>query len=76
MILKPGMMARAKAFMDKYVERFISRKFMVWLTATGLVFQGSVTSDNWVAISLAYIGIQGFVDLATQWKVGKRMEKE
>jgi len=70
------MMSKAKAFMDKHVERFISRKFLVWATATGLVFQGSVTSDNWVAISLAYIGIQGFVDLATQWKMGKRMDKE
>jgi len=65
------MMSRTKAFMDKHLGRFISRKFMVWLTATGLVFQGSVTSDNWVAISLAYIGIQGLADIATKWKHGK-----
>jgi hypothetical protein len=65
------MMNRAKAFLDKYVEKFVSRKFLAWLTATGLVFQGSVTSDNWVAITLAYIGIQGLADIAVQWKHGE-----
>jgi hypothetical protein len=68
------MMARAKAFMDKHIERFISRKFMVWLTATGCLLHGQLTSSDWVAISLAYIGIQGLADIATQWKAGKKLE--
>jgi len=63
-------MANLKAFADKYVERFISRKFLAWLTATGLAVQGSVTSDNWVAVTLAYIGSQALVDLAAKWKHG------
>jgi len=63
-------MARIKAFMDKHVERFISRKFLAWATATGLAIQGSVTSDNWVAVTLAYIGTQALVDMATAWKHG------
>ena len=37
-----------------------------------LVFQGSVTSDNWVAVTLAYIGTQALVDMATAWKHGKQ----
>ena len=37
-------MARLKAFMDKHVERFISRKFLAWGTATGLCWYGTVTS--------------------------------
>ncbi len=64
-------MSRMKAFMDKHVERFISRKFLAWTTATGLCFYGTVTSDDWVAVTLAYIGSQALVDLATQWKHGK-----
>ena len=64
-------MARFKAFVDKYVERFISRKFLAWLTATLLCWYGMVTSDNWTAITLAYIGTQALVDMATQWKHGK-----
>jgi hypothetical protein len=27
-------------------------------------------SDDWVAISLGYIGIQGVADLAAKWKRG------
>tara|TARA_Y100000592_G_scaffold100375_1_gene180188 strand:+ start:1730 stop:1927 length:198 start_codon:yes stop_codon:yes gene_type:complete len=63
-------MARIKAFMDKHVERFISRKFLAWGTATGLCYHGFVTSSDWVAVTLAYIGSQALVDLAVQWKHG------
>ena len=63
-------MARAKAFMDKYTERFISRKFLAWGPATYLCLSGSVTSSDWVAVTLAYIGSQALVDLATKWKHG------
>ena len=65
-------MARMKAFLDKHVERFISRKFLAWGTATGLVLTQSVTSEDWVAVKLVYIGSQALVDLATQWKHGKQ----
>ena len=65
------MVARLKAFAAKYVERFISRKFLAWLSATGLCAFGTVTSDNWTAITLAYIGTQALVDMAVQWKHGK-----
>ena len=46
---------------------------MVWLTATGLMLteRTPLDSSDWVAISLAYIGMQGLTDLATQWKHGK-----
>jgi len=64
------MMAKAKAFLDKHMERFISRKFLSWITATTLCGFGAVTSDNWTAITLAYIGTQALVDIATQWKKG------
>jgi len=64
-------MSKIKSFMDRHVERFISRKFLAWLTATGLAINGSLTSDNWVAVTLAYIGTQALVDMATQWKHGK-----
>ena len=64
------MMARFKSFMDRYTERFISRKFLAWLTATALCTYGTVTSSDWVAVTLAYIGSQALVDLATQWKHG------
>jgi hypothetical protein len=58
---------------DKFLTKFISRKLMVWLTATGLMLTETVPlrSEDWVAISLAYIGIQGLADIAAQWRHGK-----
>ena len=64
------MTEKMKAFTDKYVEKFVSRKFLAWLTATGLCAYGVVSSDNWTAITLAYIGTQALVDMAVQWKHG------
>jgi hypothetical protein len=63
-------MARFKAFLDKHIERFISRKFLAWGTATGLCLYGTVTSSDWVAVTLAYIGTQALVDAAVMWKHG------
>ena len=59
--------------LDKTLNNLVSRKLMVWLTATGFMLMDVVplTSSDWVAISLAYIGIQGLADIATQWKHGK-----
>ena len=58
--------------LDKTLNKLVSRKLMVWLTATGFMLMDVVplTSSDWVAISLAYIGIQGLADLATQWRHG------
>ena len=59
--------------LDKLLTKLVSRKLMVWLTATGLMLTETLPlqSGDWVAISLAYIGIQGLADIATQWKHGK-----
>tara|TARA_R100001082_G_scaffold37349_1_gene19644 strand:- start:247 stop:444 length:198 start_codon:yes stop_codon:yes gene_type:complete len=65
------MMSQVKAWLDKHTERFISRKFLAWGTATYLVATSSLTSEDWVAVTLAYIGSQALVDLARQWKHGR-----
>ena len=56
---------------DKGINKLLSRKLMVWSTATYLMlFTTSLQSEDWVAISLAYIGIQGLADIATKWRHG------
>ena len=66
------MMEKIKHAVDKVLNKLISRKLMVWLTATGLMLTDTVPlhSEDWVAISLAYIGIQGLGDIAMRWKHG------
>tara|TARA_R110002110_G_scaffold299681_1_gene513881 strand:+ start:230 stop:421 length:192 start_codon:yes stop_codon:yes gene_type:complete len=63
-------MSKTKAIFDKHIERFISRKFLAWITATWLALNASLTSEDWVAVTLAYIGSQAVVDLAKTWKHG------
>ena len=61
-----------RQIIDKGLNKMLSRKLMVWSTATYLMlFTTSLESSDWVAISLAYIGIQGLADIATQWRHGK-----
>ena len=61
-----------KEILDKGLNKLLSRKLMVWGTATALmVFGDSLTSEDWVAISLAYIGLEGLADIATRWRHGK-----
>lgn len=61
-----------KQIIDKGLNKLLSRKLMVWMTATALmIFSDSLNSEDWVAISLAYIGIEGLADIATRWRHGK-----
>jgi hypothetical protein len=48
--------------LDRLVEKIISRKFMVWLTATGLMVFAGLESSDWVIISGVYIGGQTVID--------------
>ena len=68
-------MARMKAFADRHLERYLSRKLLVWLATTGLLFADKLNGEQWVAIALAYIGSQGAADIATAWKSGQLLNK-
>jgi len=61
-----------KEMLDKGLNKLLSRKLMVWLTATVFMLlpNSLLASEDWVAISLAYIGIEGLADIATRWRHG------
>ena len=63
--------------LDKVLAKLFSRKLMVWLTATGFMLLDIVPleSSDWVAISLAYIGLAGLADIATRWRHGGGNDK-
>ena len=62
------MVAAAKAFIDQNLERFMSKKLLVWLTTTGLLLAEKVDSEQWMIIATAYVGTQGFVDIVGRFK--------
>ena len=57
-----------KGFTDRYLEKFISRKLLVWTFSTVFLVLGYITADQWVAIALGYVGVQGFADIASSWR--------
>lgn len=64
------MTEKARSFLDRNIEQFVSRKFLAWATATTMCALGSVSSEDWVAVTMAYIGTQALVDAAVKWKHG------
>ena len=64
----------AKAFIDNNVHRFLSRKLLVWISTTALLLVDKLDGEQWIAISLAYIGSQGAADIAVAWKTGKALK--
>ena len=53
---------------DRMLGKIISRKFTVFLTATGLMLWSDLTSDTWGMIAMCYIGGQSAIDFAKTWK--------
>ena len=54
--------------LDVMLNKFISRKLMVFIIACAGLFFGNLTSGDWIIIATAYISIQGFTDIVTQLK--------
>jgi hypothetical protein len=58
----------SKEQIDILLNKWISRKLMVFIVACAGMFSGYLTSSDWVIISTAYIGIQGFTDIVNKLK--------
>jgi len=54
--------------LDNITQKYISRKFLVFVIGTGLALFGNLTSSDWVIVSSIYIGSQAVVDLAKIYK--------
>lgn len=59
-----------KGVLDRITEKVISRKFLVFLTATSLMIWSDLTSDTWGLIAICYIGGQSVIDAAKMWRHG------
>jgi|TARA_R110000824_G_scaffold372076_1_gene561918 hypothetical protein len=58
----------ARQILDAWVAKLVSRKLLVWATSTGFLVADLITSEQWVAVALAYVGVEGFADIAIRWK--------
>ena len=63
-------MRMIKGAADKALEKVISRKLLVWATASALAAYGFLSSGDWVMISALYIGGQSVIDAVVKMKGG------
>lgn len=57
-----------KGVIDKGLAKVVSRKLLVWATATAALFMGVVPADEWLQVCLLYIGSQAAVDMITAYR--------
>jgi len=66
--IKPMNMRDPKGFIDTTLAKAVSRKLLVWLTAGCLLYADKLTSEDWVTISLVYLGSQAIIDGIAKWR--------
>jgi len=58
----------SKETLDRLLNKWVSRKLLVFILATIGLFLTHITSTDWVIIATAYISIQGFTDIVAKLK--------
>jgi len=61
---------KSKGVMDALQEKIVSRKLLVFVTATILMAWAQLDPDTWGMIAMCYIGGQTAVDFAKAWRHG------
>lgn len=57
-------------WLDQVQQKIISRKLLVFATATSLLIWASLDANTWGMIAMCYIGGQSAIDFAKVWKGG------
>ena len=80
-VVKEGMLTRlkkslytgnkSKGALDAFQEKLVSRKLLVFFTATGLLIGAGLDPDTWGMIAMCYIGGQSAIDAVQTWRHGK-----
>ena len=52
-----------KEKIDLFISKWVSRKLIVFFTASAGLFSGSLDSNDWVIVATAYISLQGVTDI-------------
>ena len=68
-LLAPGNNPTQKSLLDAIQEKIISRKLLVFITATVLMWFG-LDPETWGMIAMMYIGGQSAIDMVKTWKWG------
>lgn len=58
----------AKERIDFLLQKWTSRKLMVFIISAIALFTGKLNGDSWVIVSTAYIGSEMVIDAVTRLK--------
>jgi len=58
------------SILDRVLGKVVSRKLLVFATATVLLAQYGLDPDTWGMIAIVYIGGQSVIDAAKTWRHG------
>ena len=61
---------KKKGFLDRLQEKVVSRKLLVFLTATGLMAWSLLDPETWGMVAIVYIGGQSVIDTVKMYKHG------
>jgi hypothetical protein len=61
---------------DILINKWISRKLMVFIVACIGLFAGNLDSNDWVVIATAYIGIEGATNIVERLMKAKNNKNE
>jgi len=61
---------KSKGMLDAIQEKMVSRKLLVFLTATFLLAWHGLDPETWGMIAMFYIGGQSVIDAAKVWRHG------
>ena len=61
---------------DILINKWISRKLMVFIVACIGLFAGNLDSNDWVIIATAYIGIEGATNIVERLMKAKTNKNE
>jgi len=54
---------KSEAVIDRSLHKVVSRKLLVWGTATIAMFLGMVDATNWVDVCMVYIGSEAAANM-------------
>ena len=57
-----------KGMLDSIQEKIVSRKLLVFITATALLGMSELDPNTWGLIAIVYIGGQSVIDAMKAWK--------
>lgn len=57
-----------RAKVDQFLNKWFSRKLLVFIVSAFALFSGRVDGDSWIIIATAYIGTEGVIDAVTRLK--------